>query len=164
MTTVASIRGRASPTFEGKRRIALSMYAKGKAFVGAYLLLQRQSSSEPLDYVALHNLCQGIEITLKGLLLLRDYDKYKPQLRRLGHHLDEIALAAIQAHALKPLKTPLSQELATLSKAYAQHLMRYGSVYDILVDPRTIERQRAVRRIAAVIRIIEREFKRGAVI
>src|SRR5262245_19299390 len=139
MTTIASIRGRASPTSEGKRRIALSMYAKGKAFVGAYLVLRRQSSSEPLDYVALHNLCQGIEIILKGLLLLRDYDNYKTQLRRLGHHLDELVFEAIQAYALNPLRAPLSQELAALSKLYARHLMRYGSLYDILVDPRTIE-------------------------
>jgi hypothetical protein len=65
-----------------------SMYLKGKAFIGAAVLLQRhqrelQASSDDTEYVFLHLLCQGIELVLKGLLLRKDYDKY---IARLTHN------------------------------------------------------------------------------
>ncbi len=65
-------------TIHGKRMVAELMYAKGKSFIGAVLLLRQRQGYE---YVVLHLFCQGIEITLKGLLLIKDYDKYKGKLK-----------------------------------------------------------------------------------
>jgi hypothetical protein len=162
MTLVAGISGTGGPSNIGKRQIGLSMYVKGKVFIGASILLRRQDDSEPMDYVALHLLCQGVEITLKGLLLLLDYDRFKPRLRSpLGHDLRKVAEEALAAHGLKAPAGALADELAALSNLYSQHLMRYGTAYDILVDPRTIPRHRVLRRIGAVIRLAERELKRG---
>ena len=53
-------------TIHGKRLVAESMYAKGKGFLGAALLLRREGG---YGYVVLQLLCQGVEITLKALLL-----------------------------------------------------------------------------------------------
>lgn len=67
---------------DSKRYGAGSMYLNGKAFIGEAILTSRQGSSEQTDYVVLHLLCQGIECTLKGLLLLRDYDRFIGKMRR----------------------------------------------------------------------------------
>ena len=162
MTRIVEASGHAFLTRYGKRQVAASMYVKGKAFIGAAILLQRQGTSEQTDHVVLHLLCQGIEVTVKGLLLLRDYDRFIVRLRKpLSHNLFEIAKEASTAYCLKPLHGDLHDELLTLSNLYSQHLLRYGTGYDILVDPRTIPRERVFRRLGAVIRLAERELKRG---
>jgi hypothetical protein len=58
----------------GKQEIAKSMFHKGCAFLGAYVLLRQNDKSEPTEYVALQNLCQSVEVILKSLLLFKDYD------------------------------------------------------------------------------------------
>lgn len=138
------------------------MYGKGKAFIGASILLRKQASSEPNDYVALHLLCQGIEITFKGLLLLYDYDRFKRRLRKpLGHDLFLVAVAVSAAYGLKPLRDDLGSELGALSNIYSQHLLRYGSMHDIFINPSSIPHERVFRRLAAVLRLTEREFRRS---
>lgn len=143
----------------GKKAIAASMYNKGKAFVGAAILLSQQSDSEHVDYVVLHLLCQGIEIALKGLLLLSNYDRYHSRLKRsLGHNLHKIVLEAVSAYSTNPLRPDLDQELRALSNLYSQHLLRYGSTLDVFIDPRSVARTKVFRRIAAVIRLAEPGF------
>jgi hypothetical protein len=162
MTRIVEARGHAFLSRYGKRQVAASMYVKGKAFIGAALLLRQQGNSEQTDHVGLHLLCQGVEITLKGLLLLRDYDRFIVRLRKpLGHDLFKVAKEASTAYGLRPPRGDLNDELRTLSNLYSQHLLRYGSGYDVLVDPRTIPRERVFRRLAAVIRLAERELRRG---
>lgn len=81
----------------GKCRVAASMFLKGKEFFGA-ILVSCQANSEHNDYVMLHLLCQGIEVSLKGLLLFSDYDKYIVRLvKPLGHNLLKIAVEASAA-------------------------------------------------------------------
>src|SRR4051794_37682522 len=86
-------------TLVGKQEGALSMFNKGRAFMGAAFLLaqaaKNQGDPEYADYVALQNLCQSVEVTLKGLLLLKDYDNYKPRLKKIGHDLTRTAKKAI---------------------------------------------------------------------
>jgi len=158
------IKGHASLTSSGKQRVAISMYEKGTAFIGAYFLLHRTDGSESVDYVALHNLCQGIEIALKGLLLLSNYDLYKPRLKLIGHDLNTVVSNCLETYGLKPMSADVGVELHALSNLYSKQLLRYGSGYDILVDPRTIQRDRVLRRIGAAVRLVKRELKRGEVI
>lgn len=110
----------------------------------------------------LHLLCQGLEITLKGLLLLREYDQYKPRLRGIGHDLCRAASEASIAFGLRTPDGNVAAELKELSNLYSRHLMRYSSVVDIFIDPRSIQWNKVLRRILAAIRIAERELKRGA--
>ncbi len=138
----------------GKRLVAESMYARGKAFLGAAILLRRHKGDE---YVVLHLLCQGIEISLKGLLLIADYEKYKPQLRKLRHNLGKVAEEVSQVAGIKPLRPSLRAELEVLSKLYSLHRLRYGSGYDILVNPSTISSNHILRCMVAVLRIVERK-------
>lgn len=138
------------------------MFLKGKEFFGAAILVSCQANSEHNDYVVLHLLCQGIELSLKGLLLFSDYDKQIVRLvKHLGHNLFKIAVEASAAYGLNPMRADLAEELRTLSNLYSKHLLRYGSGYDILVDPRTTLRERAFRRLAATIRLADRELRRA---
>src|SRR4051794_14305376 len=107
-------------TSHGKRLCAESMYSKGKAFLAAAVLLRQHGGSE---FVALHLVCQGIEIVLKGLLLLQDYDTYQPKLRKYGHDLSRIAIHVLSAFQLNPLRPRLAAELQLLSSLYGKHLL-----------------------------------------
>lgn len=154
MTTIASASCTARLTAHGKRMVAESMYAKGKSFLGAAILLRQKGGYE---YVVLHLLCQGIEIVLKGLLLAVDYDKYKPKLKHLGHDLLKITDAATDAAGLPALRPRIRTEMESLNRLYSRHLLRYGSGYDILVDPSTIPSRLVLRRMVALLRLVERK-------
>ena len=137
------------------------MYLKGKSFVGAAILTHRQSDSEHNDYVVLHLLCQGMEVVLKGLLLLKDYDRNILRLKPLGHNIFKVTEEVSAAYGLKPMCANLERELRDLNKLYTKQLLRYWTGYDILVDPRTIPRDRVLRRLCAAIRLAERELRRA---
>jgi hypothetical protein len=156
----------------GQRRVSVSMYVKGRAFGSAAILLNRHAKSEhiksyEIEYVVLYLLCQSIEVVLKGLLLFKDYDKYAKHLRRLGHNLSKIAAEALKAYGengtLKPMRTAVAGEIRTLSDLYSTHLLRYGTVSDMFIDPHSISHEKVVRRLAATIRLAEREFRRAQI-
>lgn len=153
MIRVISSMGHATLTASGKRVIAASMYEKGKGFIGAALLLRRSGA---FQYVVLHLLCQGIELILKALLLFLDYEKYKPQLLRIGHDLIHAVSKLSFAVGAPALKSGISAELATLNSLYKSHLLRYGTGRDIFLDPACIPYSLVLRRTAAMIRLIER--------
>jgi HEPN domain-containing protein len=136
----------------GKRLVAKAMYHEGKHFLGAALLLRERGGSEA---VVLHLICQGLEITLKGLLLAADYEKFRPRLQRpLGHNLERLVNEVSQAAGLRQQPSVLA-ELAALNKLYSRHLLRYASGYRLLVDPASIPHRRVLRRFAAAIRLVE---------
>ena len=60
------------PTPYAKRLMADGHYRRGQHFIAAAILLRQHGGHE---YVVLHLLCQGVEIVLKAILLLRDFDK-----------------------------------------------------------------------------------------
>jgi hypothetical protein len=147
-------------TAYGKRLMALSFYRRGKSFIGAAVLLDQQSGAD--RYVVLHLLCQGVEIILKALLLLLDYEKYIAKQRRHGHDLNNVVSVAIKAFGLKPMRPKLTQEVQALNNLYSQHLLRYDGLHDIFIDPASIASDCMFRRIAAVIQIAEREIVRSS--
>lgn len=112
MAPVISAVGHAQLTAQGKRLVAASMFAKDKAFLSAAILLRQKGGYE---FVVLHLLCQGIEVTLKGFLLFVDYDKYKPKLRRFGHKLLSVSVEAVKAAGLLPLKKDVRIKQSVLS-------------------------------------------------
>lgn len=143
-------------TAHGKRLVAQSMYAKGKSFLGAALLLRQKKGYE---YVVLHLICEGIEITLKGLLLLKDYDKYKSRLKRpFGHNLEKLSKAASTEFGVRLRSATLLAELEKLNSLYSSHMLRYGNFHDVLVSPHTIQGDAVLRKIAAVIRLADRHL------
>lgn len=134
--------------------VAESMYVKGKAFLGAAVLLRQKGGYE---FVVLHLLCQGIEVVLKGLLLAIDYDKFKPKLKNFGHDLLKLTDAATSAAGIPALRPRVRSEMESLNQLYSRHLLRYGSGYDILVDPKTIRNRLVLRHMIALLRLIERK-------
>jgi hypothetical protein len=153
------------PTTYAKRKEAEFMLIKGNEFLKAALLLQREGGYES---VVLHLYCQGIEIFLKALLLLKNYDKYKPKLGgkskrgkygqdleggKYGHDLEMLVSDVLKEFALNPLRPELAKELETLNRLYKHHLLRYSSLYDFFFDPRTIACDRVFRRLAAALRL-----------
>lgn len=130
------------------------MYSKGKSFLAAALLLRKRGGYE---FVVLHLICQSVEITLKGLLLFKDYDHYHNELKvRFGHNLRKLATEVSKAFGIEPIPKDLASELEALNALYRKHLLRYGTFYDILIDPRTIATSLTSRKIAAVIRLADR--------
>jgi hypothetical protein len=100
-------------TSYGKRMVGESMYTKGKNFAVAALLLRQRHGYE---YVVLHLLCQGIEITLKGLLMMRNYDKYKGKLKHtFGHDINKLIGAAVTEFNVHPVRPAVEAELEMLS-------------------------------------------------
>jgi len=141
-----------------KRRYALSMLKKGQNFLGAAVLLRGQGGYE---WVVLHLACQGLEIVLKAVLLLKDFDRYKEELRKFGHNLESVTAEVLAISRLHPIRAELASELRYLNSFYARHLLRYGSFFDILIDPREIQSDRILRRITAGLRLIDRELDRA---
>jgi hypothetical protein len=168
MAKIVDAVGHARPTKHGKREIALAMYRKGNSFIGAAILLRQHGGDE---YVVLHLLCQGIEILMKGLLLVVDYDRFKPRLRTktprrraaepsrrggIGHNLLAATDEAMKAAGLPAFRGAAHAELKGLNTLYTRHLLRYASTHDVLVDGRTIPHRRLLHRIGALLRRISR--------
>lgn len=146
------------PTTHAKSQIAKNFYLKGKNFIIAAILLRQYRGNE---YIVLHLLCQGIEIVLKALLLLKNFDAYNPRMKRnkkncgFGHDLESLSTEVLSQFGLKPLRPALATELNKLNILYSNHLLRYYSPYDVLVDPSTIQSDLVLMRIRAAIRLTD---------
>ena len=160
----AKLAGVAKLSKHGKLLISMSMYQKGKAFLGASILLRKHDTGEATEYVALHIFCQGLETLLKGLLLLHDYDSFQPRLIKLGHRLPILIEVTSKTYRLKPMSALLLAEVTNLGKFYATERLRYGSGIDILISPHSIESKRIRRRIYAAIKLSERQLAKGGVL
>ena len=140
----------------GKKLVAHAMFYKGKHFLAAAaLLLQKGGCGD----VVLHLLCQGLEIIQKGLLLARDYDKFKPELKKLGHNLVRGSDALHAAYALRPLKKETQAELQALSDYDRQHLLRYGTIHDVFVGTRHLQFEAVMRKAVALTSLGNKVFR-----
>jgi hypothetical protein len=154
---IISATGTGKMTAYAKRGVSQSMYDRGSAFIAAAILLRRHANSEAHHYVVLHLLCQGIEVTLKGLLLLANYDSYQPQLKSiLGHHLRKITDTALVEYRMHPLRPEIAAELDALDNLYSKHLLRYANGLVFFIDPGTIPYRRVFTRLYAVMKLVER--------
>ncbi|MBL9140053.1 MAG: hypothetical protein JNK85_29540 [Verrucomicrobiales bacterium] len=141
----------------GKKALAAAMFQKGAHFVGASILLRQKSGFHD---VVLHLLAQGFEVMQKGLLLARDYDTFRPQLRKLGHDLVRGADALHSAYKLKPMKKNLREELQALSDHYRDHKLRYAGIQDLLGLPtRELKADLVLRQATALMLLARRVFK-----
>lgn len=137
----------------GKQLITGTMFAKGKGFLAAAILLRERGGPDH-ESVVLHLLCQGVEIILKALLLLRDYDTYAPRLERpLGHDLVRLVQEATSAYGINPPRLILKKELEDISYFYSKHRLRYAGLDDILNNPSALPSARIFSRIAAIMRM-----------
>ena len=154
------MKGNGKVSAHGKYLIALQFYKKGKAFIAAAILLDRQNpADEAFSYVFLHLLCQGVEVTLKGNLLLKDYNKFQPQLKNIGHDLLKCAETARECFNLNRQSQNLNEELLELSRFFKNHQLRYAGLLDLFIDPKTIDRKMTLKRILAVVRLTEKHLK-----
>jgi hypothetical protein len=143
----------------GKNLVAHAMFRKGKQFLAAAVLLHQKAS---YGNVVLHLLCQGLEIVQKGLLLARNYDKFKSQLtdkRMLGHDLVRGSLALQIEYALKPLKRETEVQLQLLNRYYCRHLLRYGNIRDILCSTKKLQFEAVMRRSVALTKLGNKVFR-----
>ncbi len=147
------LQGTAHLTDYGKAAVAKAMIGRGENFLGAAVLLKREGGN---GYVWRYLLCQGIEVVLKGLLLLKSYNEHHPTLREIGHDLTKAADRCAEAYRLRSPAGDLRRELEGLSRLYMNHQLRYASGLDLLVDPETIPVERVMKRMVAVLRILRR--------
>jgi len=140
-----------------KTMIAQAMLVRGSNFLAAAILLKKHGGYQ---YVVLHLLCQGLEIIQKALLLSYDYGRFIKKLRdrsELGHDLLKGANAIVACYRLRPMKPELENELKMLNGYYADHLLRYASAVDILIDARSIPYDHVLRRAASLVRLGRRK-------
>jgi len=152
MTSVSIDFSAGKLTAEGKKRVAHTLFEKGKSFLRASAHLRKE---EGYEFVILHLLCQGMEITLKAYLLYADYDKYSTQLKAIGHDLEKLAKICSTEYQISVGRKELLDELSKLNALYLNHILRYGygSVLDILEDPKTIRSGRVGWRLIASVRL-----------
>ncbi len=126
-------------TPHAKRLRARLMFGRGQNLLAAAVLLERHGGD---GFAVLYLLCQSVEVVLKALLILRDYEKHKPGLRGFGHNLAKLAGATSAEFGLNALRPPLKAELDALNRLYANTVypLRYASFLDLLVDPSTVPR------------------------
>jgi hypothetical protein len=156
--TIKAAKGTAKPTAHGKRLMAQQFYLKGCHFIAAAILLRQRGGDE---YVVLHLLSQGVEIIMKALLLARDFDKYRPRLKKYRHNLTPLAQDTLAAYSLHQLRPALEAELKNLDQQYAAQSLRYGLLHLIFIDPRSIPSGMILKRTTAVMRLAHREFARS---
>lgn len=152
---LVAVAGDGGLTLHGKQAIAKSMLHKGFAFFGSYILLRQNNQSEPTEYVALHNLCQAIELILKSLLLIKDYDLFQPKLKKIGHNLPDLAKIVTKEYSRRKLSLKTMSQLTQLNELYRNNRLRYGNGLDLLIAPHSIERKRIVRLLAHVVKRAE---------
>ena len=148
----------------GEFKIAKSQYEKGKAFIGAAILLKQHTDKkhfdrEPHKYVYLHLIAQGVELIVKSFLLFKDYRKFEPKQAKYGHDLPKLVTNTLREFSQNPLSDTLKTELGILGGKYAKHTLRYAGLTDIFIDPVSIRSDRVLHRIAVAIRLANRAIK-----
>lgn len=137
----------------GKFLIGVSQYQKGCAFVGAAILSKAKMTTEAHQYVYLHLICQGLELIVKGLLLVHNFEKFRPMERKFGHNIKLLVETALPEFKQKTLRLGHEQQLQNLSNLYLAHHLRYAGLSDIFINPTTIESDKVFRRLGAVVRM-----------
>lgn len=136
-----------------KELVAKEMARRGADFLRAALLL-RDSGGSP--YVWRHELCVGIELTLKAILLHCDFDRYWPRLTSFGHRLVVLADEAASAFGQPTPSGELRTQLVELGRMYASHRLRYSSGRTLFEEPDRLHCERVLSRLLAVVRVLGR--------
>jgi len=146
-------------TNHGKIALAHAMFFKGKSFLAAGILLDRDNGHKD---VVLYLICQGLEILQKSLLMLRDCNKYgEEKLKKIGHDLMKGSDELINLYQFRPLKTSVREELKAVNAYYSDEKrkdpLRYFGIHDIF-GGHSLTINLVVRRSLALIRLGERFF------
>ncbi|WP_314972632.1 hypothetical protein [Comamonas testosteroni] len=147
-------------TPEGKFRGAQQLYLRGKQFWVAAVLIDDKYYGD--GYVVRHLMCQAIELVLKSLLLIQDYDKYDPMLRKnFGHDLLELSKETCSIYGIA-MRAPLEMELNRLNGFFKKHHFRYAyKVEPIFFPANTFPIEHVRRRMRTMLRLADKLFSRN---
>jgi hypothetical protein len=120
------LRGHMMISDNGRFCIAITQYNKGCAFIGAAYLLKSHVDQEAYQSVYLHLLCQGSELIFKGIMLLKDFKKYRSREKTYGHNIVALIEDAHIEFSLKPLRADIKAELDYLANLFSAHALRYA--------------------------------------
>ena len=143
----------------GKREIAKSMYFKGRDFILAGLLLKQHMQSH--GFVSIHLVCQGLEIILKSKLLLKDFDKYKDLIKsrtELGHDLVKLVDCWKKECNRNKINKGFYDEVKPLNEFYKRHRLRYGTVTDLLFNPKEFQVVLTSKQLLKLISVTDKEL------
>lgn len=153
MQHLASASGGKLTTF-AKHTIGSVMFDKGRAFLHAAVLLEQNGGDRS---ASTYLWCQGFEVCLKGLLLLRDYDTYQPLLKKIRHDLVRLAETTLTAYGRRSLPSAVLGELTRLNNLYkGEQFLRYGTGYDLFLNFETIPTNEVKRFLVRVVRLTDR--------
>lgn len=147
-------------TSYGKSKISRIQFDKGCAFFGAALLLKRHAQNESHKYVYIHLVCQAIELISKGLLLTKDYNKYRSKEREFGHDIFSLSEEVLIEFNLNKFRDDMKHDLKLISEKFRHHKFRYSSIHDIFIDPNSIKIDPVIRRLGASVRLAMRHLDR----
>ena len=157
MTIKGNLSGNLNLATAGKKLITRYMYQRGRQFLFAALLLNEKIGK---DYVYLHLICQGVEITLKSALLFKDYDKYKAKLiKPLGHDLEKTLKEYLSEYGIKRIDKRIISEISDLNLFYKKHRLRYATTIDILIDPGSLKSKWTIKFISRLIKYFDKKFQ-----
>ncbi len=146
----------------GRFCIAMTQYNKGRAFIGAAYLLKSHVDQEAYQSVYLHLLCQGSELIFKGIMLLKDFKKYRSREKKIyGHNIVALIEDAHIECRLKPLRADIKAELDYLANRFSANALRYSGYQDIFINPFTIKHENFSKYLTCVIRLANRHIRKS---
>ncbi len=100
-----------------------------------------------------------MEITLKSALLYKDFDEYNPQLAQMiGHDLEKALKAYLNEYRIKIIDKRILSEISELNSFYKTHRLRYASLADLQINPKTIKSDNTIRFITRLIKVFDMKF------
>lgn len=144
-------------TTKGKQLAAWRFYLRGRQFIRVAFTLDQDDPGD--GYVVRHLLCQGVELILKALLLRKNYDKYRPLLRKapFGHDLLGLLNEVKQLYIVK-LEPELLADITKLNSFFKTHLFRYSDIEAFLSPAETFPIRRCLEKLLDLMQVMDRRM------
>lgn len=157
-------------TLDQKYEHADTMFRTGGAYLSAAAAFSKEVKAatergQPLadndhgpEWAWLQLICQGIEVSLKGFLMFKNYDHYtlKHLAKYFGHDIFKLATETLSKFGLSPMNSKVAKELQFISDLYCNRSLRYGVFFDPQLKPKTIESDLVVNKLVAGLKLAYR--------
>ncbi len=143
-------------TRQRENEIAIATLKKGENFIRTALLLRKNNSEEN---VVLSMICQGIENILKGLLLVKDFVRYEPLLRRkFGKNLLRLYYRTRKEYNISNLDARAVNELQILAYLYKNQFLHYGHLINLLNDDKAFESGHLLKKLFQILAYVKKRI------
>lgn len=155
---IVNIEGQLKLTAFGKKLKGSIMFSKGKEFIGASILLKQQQENS--SFVQIYLLLQGIEVLLKGVLLMEDFDKYSGEVlkKKFHHNIPKLISEVKGLYKISRLDSKFESAINALLSTNPWVGLRYAWAVDFFLDPMEYEVEMVYKKIIQTIKAVENRF------